>query len=275
MEQSLNLSKRCSYQEPSSFSPVIHRCQSSWLGRSIISCSLNPRPITTPYQSSRNDGHNSCLETSTPSHNQFNSLSLNRQLNCCSFDDKAELILQIFFSRSVKHTHLVSTKQDMSSNQTHSRKIQHTCRSSVQTKKQKKQKKKKKTVSTEWSLNQSFVNAIFHMTKFPNIDLFVTLLNHRLSIYMSPIRYEKALTIDALSMDWNCIHAYAFPPFHLIQAVLPKIHQSQCKVVLIAPLWPWFPELLNLLISPPITLPAGLDDSVGCAVRLETRRLLV
>ena len=80
------------------------------------------------------------------------------------------------------------------------------------------------------------MNAIFHMTKVPNIDLCATHLNHRLPIYVSPIPDEKALTIDALSMNWNRIHAYAFPPFHFIQAVLQKIHQSQCKIILIAPL---------------------------------------
>ena len=119
-----------------------------------------------------------------------------------------------------------------------------------------------KLISTEWSLMQSVANAIFHMTKFPNIDLFATRLNHRLPIYMSPIPDEKALTIGALLMDWNCIHAYAFPPFHLVQAVLQKIHQSQCKAVLTTPLWPnrsWFPELLNLFISPRITLPIIQD----------------
>ena len=113
-------------------------------------------------------------------------------------------------------------------------------------------------ILTEWSLNQAVVNEIFHMTKFPNIDLLASPLNHRLPVYVPPIPDEKALTIDTLSVDWNLIHAYAFPPFHLIQAVLQKVHQSQFKVVLIAPLWPnrsWFPELLNLLISPAITLP--------------------
>ena len=54
------------------------------------------------------------------------------------------------------------------------------------------------------------------------------------------------------------MHIYAFPPFHLIPAVINKIRLSQCKIVLIAPLWParpWFPELLGLLVSPPVTLP--------------------
>ena len=39
---------------------------------------------------------------------------------------------------------------------------------------------------------------------------------------MSPIPDQKALSIDALTMDWNHIHAYAFPPFHLIPAVIKK-----------------------------------------------------
>ena len=115
-----------------------------------------------------------------------------------------------------------------------------------------------KPISTEWCLNQEVANAVLHMTQFPNIDLFATRLNHRLPLYVSPIPDQKALSIDALSMNWNRIHAYAFPPFHLIPALINKIRVSQCKIVLIDPFWPsrsWFPELLSLLVSPPITLP--------------------
>ena len=116
-----------------------------------------------------------------------------------------------------------------------------------------------KPISAEWSLNQEIANKIFQIMDFPSIDLFATRLNHRLPLYVSPILDQKALSIDALSMDWNRIHAYAFPPFHLIPAVINKIRLSQCKIVLIAPLWldrPWFPELLGLLVSPPVSLPA-------------------
>ena len=115
-----------------------------------------------------------------------------------------------------------------------------------------------KPISTEWGLNQSVANAVFRMTQFPNLDLFATRLNHKLPLYVSPIPDQKALSIDALTMNWNHIHGYAFPPFHLIPSVINKIRTAQCKVVLIAPFWPnrtWFPELLNLLISSPITLP--------------------
>ena len=104
-----------------------------------------------------------------------------------------------------------------------------------------------KPISTEWSLNQEIANKVFQIMDFPSIKLFATPLNHRLPFYVSPIPDQKALSIDALSMDWNRIHAYAFPPFHLNPAVINKIRLSQCKIVLIAPLWPdrpWFPELL-------------------------------
>ena len=115
-----------------------------------------------------------------------------------------------------------------------------------------------KPISTEWSLNQEIANKIFQIMDFQSIDLFATRLNHRLPLYVSPIPDQKALSIDAISMDWNRIHAYAFPPFHLIQTVINKIRISQCKIVLIAPLWPdrpWFPELLGLLVYPPVSLP--------------------
>ena len=75
-----------------------------------------------------------------------------------------------------------------------------------------------KPISTEWSLNQEIANKVFQIMDFPSIDLFATRLNHRLPFYVSPIPDQKALSIDALSMDWNRIHAYAFPPFHLIPA---------------------------------------------------------
>ena len=56
---------------------------------------------------------------------------------------------------------------------------------------------------------------------------------------------------------FNKLHAYAFPPSIMIPSVLNKIRQSQCRIVLIAPLWPqqtWFSEVLHLLVSAPVCL---------------------
>ena len=79
-----------------------------------------------------------------------------------------------------------------------------------------------KPIKTEWTLDQTVANSVFQMLNFPNVDLFATRFNHRLPLYVSPVQDYKALAIDALSMDWNHLHAYAFPPFILIPAVLEK-----------------------------------------------------
>ena len=115
-----------------------------------------------------------------------------------------------------------------------------------------------KPIKTEWALDQTVANSVFQMLNFPNVDLFATRFNHRLPLYVSPAQDYKAQAIDALSMDWNHLHAYAFPTFILIPAVLEKIRQNQCRIVLIAPFWPqqqWFSERLLLLVSAPIRLP--------------------
>ena len=115
-----------------------------------------------------------------------------------------------------------------------------------------------KLVPTEWWLSQTIANLVFSMTGYPNIDLFATRLNNRLPMYVSPISDSKALAIDALSVSLDHIHGYAFPPVHVIPAILNKIRQFKCRIVQIAPLWPqrsWFPDLLQLLVAPPLRLP--------------------
>ena len=115
-----------------------------------------------------------------------------------------------------------------------------------------------KPIKTEWALDQTVANSVFQILNFPNVDLFAIGFNHKLPLYVSPVQDNKALAIDALSMDWNHLHAYAFPTSILIPAVLEKIQRHQCRIVLIAPFWPqqqWFSELLQLLVSAPICLP--------------------
>ena len=115
-----------------------------------------------------------------------------------------------------------------------------------------------KLLKTELALDQSVTISIFQMLNYPNVDLFATQFSHKLPLYVSPVPDNHALAIDALSMNWNCLHAYAFPPTILIPSVLAKICQSRCRIVLIAPLWPQCPcfsEVLQLLVSAPTGLP--------------------
>ena len=81
---------------------------------------------------------------------------------------------------------------------------------------------------------------------------------HTALLWNTPVPDNQALAIDALSANWNNLHACAFPPTILIPSFLIKIHQFQCRAVLIAPLWPqhlWFLEVLQLLVSAPIGPP--------------------
>ena len=96
------------------------------------------------------------------------------------------------------------------------------------------------------------------MFNYPNLDLFATRFKYKLSLYVSPVLDNQAFAIDAFSMNYNNLHAHAFPPTILIPSVLNKIRQSQCRIVLIAPLWPqqtWVSEVLQLLVSAPVRLP--------------------
>ena len=95
------------------------------------------------------------------------------------------------------------------------------------------------------------------------VDLFATRLNHRLPLYVSPVLEPAAWAVDALSLDWNLMFGYAFPPFILIPTILRKIQLSQqCRILLIAPVWPqrsWFNDLLSYLADSPIRLPLQKD----------------
>ena len=114
----------------------------------------------------------------------------------------------------------------------------------------------------EWTLQQEIVNSLFLSLGTPMVDLFATRLNHRLPLYVSPVLDPAAWALDALSLDWNHLFAYAFPPFILIPQCLRKIRESRCRVILIAPCWPqrsWFSDLLSLLWDLPRLLPQRRD----------------
>ena len=66
------------------------------------------------------------------------------------------------------------------------------------------------------------------------------------------------LESGSLVQNWDGLHAYAYPPTSLIRACLNNVRTENVDIVLIAPGWPnqeWFPDLLDLAIDFPITLP--------------------
>jgi hypothetical protein len=76
---------------------------------------------------------------------------------------------------------------------------------------------------TEWALKPSIVQHIFQIMGTPNIDLFATRANSQLPVFCSPYPDPLAWTCDALSVNWEGIFAYAFPPPILIPKVLMKV----------------------------------------------------
>ena len=114
----------------------------------------------------------------------------------------------------------------------------------------------------EWSLNQEVFQSL-HRRWPVQIDLFATSGNRHCSIFFSPFRDPLASDTDAFLQSWDSLQAYAFPPWSIIPRVLAKLRVSHgTKLTLVAPYWPqrpWFPDLLQLSLEPPVVLPERPD----------------
>ena len=92
------------------------------------------------------------------------------------------------------------------------------------------------------------------------LDLFATHLNHKLSLYVSPVPDPNAWDIDDLNINWLGLTAYAYLPTALLHRVIQKVRQSNCLIIVIAPGWPgmpWFWDLVQLSIEIPLQLPVS------------------
>ena len=90
------------------------------------------------------------------------------------------------------------------------------------------------------------------------MDLFATFQNKKTKLFCSWMTNQKALAIDDMSISWQNMFDYAFPPIQMIPRVLQLMKRYHCKIILIAPHWPrqfQLPILLNKLVDFPIKLP--------------------
>ena len=115
------------------------------------------------------------------------------------------------------------------------------------------------TIQTEWSLLPEVFQALYHKWHRPQIDLFATRFNHKLPQFVSPVPDPLAVAVDALTLPWEDLDAYAFPPTAILGKVVEKLQDSPCKrIILIAPGWPnmpWFWDLVTMSSQVPISLP--------------------
>jgi hypothetical protein len=127
-----------------------------------------------------------------------------------------------------------------------------------------------KAVSTEWHLDPHVFKQITRQTWLPMVDLFATRWNTQLPQFISPFPDQRALEMDALSLDWETVDLpYLFPPTALIPICLQRIQDSSNRFLAILPRWnhrSWFPLLLKLIIDDPIQIPVKenlLSQGIG------------
>ena len=114
-------------------------------------------------------------------------------------------------------------------------------------------------IQTEWSLLQEVFDHLCARWHTPRVDLFATRYNHKLPKFVSPVPDPQAWRVDALSLNWENMDAYVFPPVSLLGKVVSKIlDQGVHRLVLIAPEWPnmpWFWDLVSMSVQIPLSLP--------------------
>ena len=115
------------------------------------------------------------------------------------------------------------------------------------------------TIQTEWSLLPEVFQAICSRWHRPQVDLFATRFNNKLPLFVSPVPDPLATAVDALSLPWEDLDAYAFPPAAILGKVVEKLQDTPCKrIIVIAPGWPnmpWFWDLVAMSSQIPLSLP--------------------
>ena len=121
--------------------------------------------------------------------------------------------------------------------------------------------------SSDWGISWD----IFSKTRgtwWSEVDLFATAWNAKLPTFVSWRPKPNAWAVNAFSLPWIGLDAYAFPPFSLISRCLAKIAKEKESVTLVCPVWPgqhWYPVLLEMtadvvqLLPPSPTLLMSAD----------------
>ena len=72
--------------------------------------------------------------------------------------------------------------------------------------------RQKQVIQTEWSLHQETFDLLCQTWHSPLVDMFATRYNCKLVQFVSPIPDPKAWSVDALTLSWEDLVMYLFPP---------------------------------------------------------------
>ena len=78
------------------------------------------------------------------------------------------------------------------------------------------------TIQMDWSLHPEVFKAICFRWHQPQVDLFATRFNNKLPQFVAPVPVPQAWAVDALSLSWENLDPYAFPP----AAILGKVVET-------------------------------------------------
>ena len=114
----------------------------------------------------------------------------------------------------------------------------------------------------EWSLHMTVFLSLRRLWPV-QIVFFATSATHRCSIYFSPFRDPRSAGTDAFLQSWDGLQAYAFHPVAVIPRILARLRAyTGTELTLVAPHWaqrPWFSDLVQLSLAPPVILPSHPD----------------
>ena len=74
-------------------------------------------------------------------------------------------------------------------------------------------------IQTEWSLHREVFDLLTQTWHLPQVDMFATKYNCKLDQYVSPVPDPRAWAVDALTVPWENLDMYIFPPVSLLGKV--------------------------------------------------------
>ena len=104
------------------------------------------------------------------------------------------------------------------------------------------------TIQTEWSLHPEVFQAICSRWHQPQVDLFATRFSNKVPQFVSPVPEPQAWAVDTLSLSWEGLDPYAFPPAAILGKMVEKL-QDPCPLQQANPYCTWMAQRALVLGS--------------------------
>ena len=149
---------------------------------------------------------------------------------------------------AVEDTDLVYKERSDSQSLTHSRPAECGSRQAIQA----------RPDHPQWSLLPEVFQAICSRWHRPQINLFANRLD-KLPQFVSLVPDCLAWVVDALSLPWEYLDAYAFPAVAILGKMVQNLQDhSSHRIIFIAQGWPnmpWFKDLVAMSSQVPLSMP--------------------